>query len=599
MQDWLFLITQDMFFSTLCFAILCHRAVAQFETQVFGIKPTPRPGDSVIDLKNSPSSLSDLVNRETKIQVSSSSSPSQPQMGGFIFGPNNHTLVLFEGIPLNDDTSVAGTFDFSSLTSEIAKKIWIKPGVSTSIFGTGALSGEIELKHIPAPQNQLALSGGSFGYQAQKIEISSDPRSSLLVKNESSAGPSHTHSPEQDAFKRKTFFHKLQIPSESSLVTVFFLSSESFSEYDSGSMPPTDDLDAYSEQSSQILSGSFETSQQNQYRLDFKRSNRLQRDAPNSPSDALAFSGEYESFWMRALFHSSKSITPTTKLQLGFSAQQTQTRFIESSLFQSNSFAKTTPGTSQFLLLNFKSSSLTWEPSVKNECLGERCRQALNLRMDAKIPQLDTWFQVSKGFKFATSYQKHSLYGDPFLDAETVQSFITGAAFKGDEEKSKLTATAFKMNYENLVDYNFNSNKFYNFGRVQAYGISLDALRDFSRFQIGQSISYIEIFDQISNQHLLRKPKWKLSSFFQQTFLSTWDLKVCFNFLGSRQDQAASSQRVDLPPSSLWELSLAKNISQEQKIDFHIFNVFNDRSEQIYGYKSDAQKIELTFSSTF
>jgi vitamin B12 transporter len=85
----------------------------------------------------------------------------------FMRGTNsNHTLVLIDGIPVNDPSTPAGAFDFGQDLLGDIERIEIIRGPFSSLYGSGALGGAINLVTRRAPADREAttfgeLAGGS------------------------------------------------------------------------------------------------------------------------------------------------------------------------------------------------------------------------------------------------------------------------------------------------------------------------------------------------------------------------------------------------------------------------------------------------------
>ena len=86
---------------------------------------------------------------------------------------SSHTLVLWNGIPLNSITN--GLLDFSITPVKGFEKIAIVHGGNASVFGSGAMGGSIHLNSIPDFKNQKEIKitneQGSYGLLSQGISL--------------------------------------------------------------------------------------------------------------------------------------------------------------------------------------------------------------------------------------------------------------------------------------------------------------------------------------------------------------------------------------------------------------------------------------------
>ena len=91
----------------------------------------------------------------------------------FMRGANtNHTLVIIDGVTMNDASSPNNAFDFSALNTNDVDRIEIVRGPQSTLYGSDALAGIINIitKHgSDKPEYSFASEGGSNGYYRASI----------------------------------------------------------------------------------------------------------------------------------------------------------------------------------------------------------------------------------------------------------------------------------------------------------------------------------------------------------------------------------------------------------------------------------------------
>lgn len=83
-------------------------------------------------------------------------------------GDPNYTVVLIDGVKVNDPTNTrGGSFDFSTLNVNNIERIEIAPGPLSAVYGSDSMSGVIHIitrKGKGEPSADFEIEGGSFGF---------------------------------------------------------------------------------------------------------------------------------------------------------------------------------------------------------------------------------------------------------------------------------------------------------------------------------------------------------------------------------------------------------------------------------------------------
>jgi len=126
--------------------------------------------------KESLTSPAEVLRRVPGVTVTEPGGPgSTPTTVRLRGADSGQTLVLIDGIRVNDPSADAGGFDFSNLTAVDIERIEVLRGPQSALYGSDAMGGVINIitrKGKGAPRFSVGVEGGSYGTKAGRAAVS-------------------------------------------------------------------------------------------------------------------------------------------------------------------------------------------------------------------------------------------------------------------------------------------------------------------------------------------------------------------------------------------------------------------------------------------
>ena len=121
-------------------------------------------------------SLRDVLDAQPGLNVVESGGPGGQVSVFMRGGESNHTLVLIDGVRMNDPTQTGGQFDMRTIPPQLIERIEIVRGPQSALYGSDAIGGVINIitkkGQSFAPVWQLRSEGGSYGTFGSNLSVS-------------------------------------------------------------------------------------------------------------------------------------------------------------------------------------------------------------------------------------------------------------------------------------------------------------------------------------------------------------------------------------------------------------------------------------------
>ncbi|GAB3659258.1 ligand-gated channel protein [Echinicola sediminis] len=159
-------------------AILAQETQELKEVVVTGTKfeiPVEKSGKTIYKLdvkaieRNAGKTVADLLNEVPGIQIDGNFGSPGTNISYFVRGASSkNTLILIDGLPINDPSGATATYDLRLLSLDQVESIEVLKGGLSTLYGTGASAAVINIKLKSAKKDQalggtVSFDGGSFG----------------------------------------------------------------------------------------------------------------------------------------------------------------------------------------------------------------------------------------------------------------------------------------------------------------------------------------------------------------------------------------------------------------------------------------------------
>ena len=122
--------------------------------------------------RSSPTSVAGLLKTVPGVTVTQSGGPGGLAEVHLRGGESGHTLVLIDGVRVNDPSTANDEFDFSAISPDTIERIEILRGPQSSIYGSDAMGGVVNIitrKPRGRPSFSATVEGGSYGTHVERL----------------------------------------------------------------------------------------------------------------------------------------------------------------------------------------------------------------------------------------------------------------------------------------------------------------------------------------------------------------------------------------------------------------------------------------------
>ncbi len=606
------------------------RTVTLDEVVITGTKseiPVEKSGKSIYkitrkDIESSPGkTVADLLNETPGVQMDGNFGPLGTNISYFVRGASSkRTLILIDGIPFNDPSGIDQTYDLRLLDLEQVESIEILKGGLSTLYGTGAAAGVINISLKKAGDEVFSgnakIGYGSFNTINPAVSVNGTSGSlSYLFSGSYKKTDGFSAAEDQvgggnfddDGFEGYNFLGKIGYSVSDNFTLGFTSSIDDFdTDFDGGAFADGDN-----------------TSEYHQVRLGI---------SPKVKIGSGSLTGDFFYSKLDRLFNSPDFLDPTQRFINEYDAETLQSdvvlnqnlsdnvKFIGGINYQNQSFSQPAVSETDFNTID-PYVTFIFDQSDLNVQIGSRLNNhseygsklVYNINPSYLIP-LQNDLDLKLIGSFSTSYitpslfQLYGSFGNLELDAEESQSFELGGSIYSPAVT--LNVAYFNRKDDGLIDFrslfdgdgNFIGGEYFNTtNEIKTSGIEVDAKINLSsNLDLRTNYTYLDTKDDVV---LYRIPQHKYGTTLTYLPSSSTNIGIRHTHTGVRTQPFFNTSTFttdDVETGAFDLIDLTANVRFDAlSISGAINNVFDQEYTAIIGFNTIGRNYNLTVSYGF
>lgn len=530
----------------------------------------------------------------------------------FLRGGNSEfTLVLLDGIELNNPATTNRSFNMSNLTLENIERIEVVRGPQSTIYGSDAMGGVINLVSKKAQEGvhtSLTSQAGSYNSYTQVGNVSYgsktfDIATGITQQNVGgiSAANASDGNPEHDGYDNTSLSNRIRIaPSEDVEITSTTRYTNSRTDLDNYGGVGGDDPNRHMKNDEFFTRGDIsaaflkKTLTPAAY-ISYTRHHLADNNSPDAKSTDIlqsSFGGDIVTVGSRATWEPTRYFSSV----LGAETQGEEATSYYYSLDQYGPFESNLYGVEQRTNSVYYETQTSYDKrfyldaGVRHDNVSTfggattfKVAPSVLLGRGTKVRS-----SVGTGFKAPSLVELYSGYGNPDLQPQRSVGWDVGVDQDIIKNRLSGSVTYFHNYYDELITFNPSTFVLENIDKSHTQGIEVASNIELSeQLSTRLAYTYTEAENDTTGEALLRRPKNKnsLTVVYQPT--ERIRAQVQWRLYSSRFDNNFSSyppQRITLGGYGIVDLAISYQLVDSVELFTRVDNLFDKEYQEVYGY---------------